>query len=466
MLCERDDMASHTSSASTKLIHGGLRYLEYYEFSLVRKALHEREVLLRAAPHIIWPLRFVMPHDKTMRPAWFIRLGLFFYDNLARRELLPGCEGIALNQHPAGVPLKAGYSKAFVYSDAWVMDARLTVLNAVDAKARGARIAVRTELVAARRKADYWELDVQNAQGERETVTARLLVNAAGPWVSQILKDVIKVDVHKSVRLVKGSHMVVPKMFDHDHAYIFQNPDKRIIFAIPYEQDFTLIGTTDLEYKGDPRKVEIDASEVDYLCQMASRYFKKTITPKEVVWSYSGVRPLLDDASGNASSVTRDYALELDTSAAPILSIFGGKLTTYRKLAEEVVEKIQPLLGNTQPTWTAHQSLPGGDIERADFKGFFEKLCTRYPSIPSGLLERLARHYGTRVDKILGQAKSVNDLGEQILPGLYEAEVRYLLAEEFAATAEDILWRRTKLGLHLPADAQARLDEWIASHQH
>jgi len=465
LLCEKDDLAAHTSSASTKLIHGGLRYLEYYEFGLVRKALQEREVLLDAAPHIMWPLRFVMPHDAAQRPAWLIRCGLFLYDHLARRRRLPGSERIQLGSHVAGKPLQASYRQGFVYSDGWVNDARLVVLNAIDAAERGATILTRTACVAASRHGDGWQATLQGADGKQATVHARAVVNAAGPWVQQLLGGVIQAPASKAIRLVKGSHIIVKRLFEHPYAYIFQNPDKRIIFAIPYEQDFTLIGTTDVEYHGDAAQVAIDSDEVAYLCQMSNRYFTQQITPDDVVATYSGVRPLLDDDAANASGVTRDYALELDTDGAPLLSVFGGKITTYRKLAEQVVDQLAPLLGNTRPTWTAGKALPGGDLPAGDFDAFVARLQADKPWLPAALAQRLARAYGSRVHTVLGAAVSLADLGEAIQPGLYEAELRYLVEEEWATCSDDILWRRSKLRLHLPAGADAAVDAWLARYR-
>lgn len=463
LLCEKDDLAGHTSSASTKLIHGGLRYLEYYEFGLVRKALKEREVLLRSAPHIIWPLRFVMPHVPHLRPAWMIRIGLFLYDHLSRRELLPGSCGVNLDKHELGAPLQDSMHQGFVYSDAWVDDARLVVLNVMDAQERGAQIMTRTKLQAAQREAGLWRATlVKDGQTEIK-VTARAIVNAAGPWASELLHQHLHQTARNEVRLVKGSHIVVNKMFDHDHAYIFQNPDKRIIFAIPYEQEFTLIGTTDLEYKGDPGSVNISSDEVSYLCDAANRYFKKSIQAADVLWTYSGVRPLLEqEDAANPSAVTRDYQLELDAAheQAPILSVFGGKITTFRYLAEEAVNLLAPALGITKPVWTAHASLPGGDIPDADFSGFFQRFQAQYPWLPAVLAQRYARSYGTRAERMLSECHALSDLGEQLSPGLYEAEVRYLAEHEWARTTDDILWRRSKLGLHAtPATVQALQDK-------
>ncbi|MCS0464122.1 glycerol-3-phosphate dehydrogenase, partial [Burkholderia mallei] len=364
LLCEQDDLASHTSSSSTKLIHGGLRYLEYKEFGLVRKALQERETLLRAAPHIMWPLRFVMPHMPNLRPAWLIRIGLFLYDHLAKRELLPGSRGIDMRRHPAGAPLVDSIKRGFVYSDGWVDDARLVVLNALDAQERGARILTRTKLVSAERRDGQWHARLQRADGSTLDVRARAIANAAGPWVGEVLHGALGRGAQHSVRLVKGSHIITPRLFDHDHAYIFQNPDKRIIFAIPYERDFTLIGTTDVEYRDDPSRVAIDRDETRYLCESINRYFKRKISPADVCWTYSGVRPLLEDENAdNPSAVTRDYRLELDDGeGAPLLSVFGGKITTFRKLAEEATDMLGGALGAARGAWTAGVPLPGGDI--------------------------------------------------------------------------------------------------------
>ncbi|PHV10933.1 glycerol-3-phosphate dehydrogenase [Chitinimonas sp. BJB300] len=464
LLCEKDDLARHTSSASTKLIHGGLRYLEYYEFGLVRKALQEREVLLRAAPHIMWPLRFVMPHDSHLRPAWMIRMGLFLYDHLARRKILPGSNGINLRKHPAGQPLRQDFGKGFVYSDGWVQDARLVTLCVMDAHERGAVIQTRTRCTHAERNKQHWEVNLQDEQGERRTIKARALVNAAGPWVGDFLRDVAQVQSKRRVRLIKGSHIVVKKLYDHPYAYIFQNPDKRIIFAIPYEQDFTLIGTTDIEYRGAAEQVVIDADEVNYLCNMASRYFTQTITPADVVWDYSGVRPLLDDESDDAAGVTRDYDLTLDQTGAPLLSVFGGKITTFRKLAEEAGDMLQQQLAKGSGPWTAQASLPGGDMPAADFDAFLATMRAEYPWLPQALAQRWARSYGTRCAKLLHQAHTLADFGEEVLPGLYEREVRYLCDHEWARSAQDILWRRSKLGLHLAANSAQQLDAWLASH--
>jgi glycerol-3-phosphate dehydrogenase len=442
-----------------------LRYLEQYEFGLVRKALIEREILLRSAPHIMRPLRFVMPHDKGQRPAWMIRAGMFLYDHLAKRELLPGSEGINLRTHAAGVPLKKEFVKGFAYSDGWVDDARLVVLNVIAATEHGATILTRTQCEAVTRNADHWNATLRKANDETIAVQAKVLVNAAGPWAAEFLHDTIHGRAGKKLRLIKGSHIVVRKLFDHPYAYIFQHPDSRIVFAIPYERDFTLIGTTDIDYHGDAGKVAIDAEEIDYLCTLANRYFARPITPADVVWSYSGVRPLVEDEkeddSESASEVTRDYRLAFDTDAAPLLTIFGGKITTFRKLAEEATDLIAPALGNQYGAWTADAYLPGGDIfgnvpgNRAvkEFAAFVRDMQRQYAWLPPALVERYAHAYGTRISLLLEDRTSVAEMGEEISPGLFAAEVDYLKKHEWATCDEDILWRRSKLGVHLNGNA-------------
>lgn len=468
VLCEKDDLASHTSSSSTKLIHGGLRYLEYYEFSLVRKALAEREVLLKSAPHIMWPLRFVMPHDPSMRPAWMIRAGLFLYDHLARREVLPGSTAVDLRSHPAGVPLKREFTRGFVYSDGWVDDARLVVLNALDAAGRGATVLTRTACVDATRGATSWQATLRGDDGSERRVTARALVNAAGPWAAQFLADHAHAPRAKSLRLVKGSHIVVRRLFEHDHAYIFQNPDKRIIFAIPYEGDFTLIGTTDVEHHGAIGQARIDEGEIAYLCEQASRYFERAIVPADVVWSYAGVRPLLDDESGDPAAVTRDYSLELDTAQAPLLNVWGGKITTFRKLAEEAADLLADPLQSNAGAWTEKALLPGGDLSPwigppqrpdTDFARFVQAMSLRHTGLPGTVVRRLARAYGARAAALLDAP-----LGAQIAPGLYEAELNFLRDTEWARTAEDVLWRRSKLGLHYNETVRIAVEDWCTRH--
>jgi len=474
LLCEKDDLAAHTSSSSTKLIHGGLRYLEHYEFALVRKALAEREVLLRSAAHIIRPMRFVMPHDPGMRPVWMVRAGLFLYDHLARREWLRGSRAVDLREHIAGAAMKPQVKRAFVYSDAWVDDARLVVLNAIDAAERGAQVLTRWACVDARREAGEWRVRLQSEPGNSHTLVARALVNAAGPWAARFLAEQVHVAQPRSLRLVKGSHIVVRKLFDHDHAYLFQNADKRIIFAIPYEGDFTLIGTTDVEYDGAIGEAQVDAAEVTYLCEQASRYFLHPVRPADMVWSYCGVRPLLDDEAGDPSAVTRDYALELEHgepgAAAPLLSVWGGKLTTYRKLAEEAADLLAGPLRLTRGAWTSDARLPGGEFVDAAADGpvrpdnafarFGAGLDRRYPGLDQGLRRRLARAYGTRAQALLGDGS----LGAEIGPGLHEAELNYLYANEWACTADDVLWRRTKLGLHFSAAERAAVAAWCETH--
>ena len=472
LLCEQDDLAAHTSSASTKLIHGGLRYLEYYEFNLVRKALIEREVLLRSAPHIMWPLRFVMPHAPGQRPAWLIRAGLFLYDFLARRELLGASRGIDLARHPAGAPLKGEYARGFVYSDGWVDDARLVVLNAMAAREHGATILTRTACTDVRREAGKWHATLRSQDGPELTVRAAALVNAAGPWTAAFLQGALPRNGGRGLRLIKGSHIVVRRLFEHDHAYIFQHPDGRIVFAIPYEREFTLIGTTDLDYTGDPGRVAIDAAEIAYLCELSSYYFRQPIVPADVVWRYSGVRPLVEDAAASAKAVTRDYRLELDRDGAPLLSIFGGKITTFRKLAEEAVDLLAPLLGKHGGAWTADACLPGGDLfgpkpqNRAvlQFDQYVHHLQHQYGWLPAPLLQRYARAYGTRIDALLAGKTALAQMGEEVASGLYAAEINYLRVQEWANSAQDILWRRSKLGLHLPANTEALLDGWLAAH--
>jgi glycerol-3-phosphate dehydrogenase len=477
VLCEKDDLASHTSSASTKLIHGGLRYLEYYEFSLVRKALAEREVLLKSAPHIMRPLRFVMPHDPGMRPAWMIRAGLFLYDHLARREVLPASRSIDLRRHPAGAPLKREFVKGFIYSDGWVDDARLVVLNAIDAAEHGAVVLTRTRCTRAERHPDRWQVELQHHDGSRREISARSLVNATGPWAGQFLREQAQLPQVKTLRLVKGSHIVVRRLFEHDHAYIFQNPDKRIIFAIPYERDFTLIGTTDVEHFGAVGEARIDAEEVRYLCEQASRYFARPVQPDDVVWTYSGVRPLLEDEAADASAVTRDYLLEIDADSAPLLSVWGGKITTFRKLAEEAADALcgdaGPLRGVPGGAWTESAVLPGGDLDGyvdgnppatraelvADFARFERALVRRHPTLMPVLVQRYARCYGTRVERLLDRP-----LGAEVAPALYEGELHFLHEQEWARGAADVLWRRTKLGLHYDSATRAVVVDWCAAH--
>ena len=462
-LAEMNDLASGTSRAATKLIHGGLRYLEHYEFRLVRESLMEREVLWANAPHIIWPLRFVLPHHKGLRPAWLLRLGLFMYDHLGGRKLLPATKTLDMRSDAAGKPLKPLFSKGFEYSDCWVDDARMVVMNAMDAAARGAVIRTRMKVVSARRDGGIWTVTTESS-GERETVKARMLVNAAGPWVDQVIGQALGKNNAHNVRLVQGSHIIVPKIFDHERCYIFQNSDNRIIFAIPYERDYTLIGTTDQDYPGDPANVEISKSEIDYLCNAASEYFAKPVLASDVVWTYSGVRPLFDDGASKAQEATRDYVLKVDGTATEgaLLNIFGGKITTYRRLSEHVLEKIEEVLGAKRGSWTRNAVLPGGDFPAQGFNALVDKIRREYPFLDTRRATRLARLYGTRALTFLGAAKQLSDMGPAFGPDLTGVEVDYLIQNEWAKTADDILWRRTKAGLGLGNGDQAKLAAYIA----
>lgn len=462
-LCEQGDLGSATSSASTKLIHGGLRYLEQYEFRLVREALIEREVLLRAAPHIIRPLRFVLPHHAGLRPRWLLRFGLFVYDRLGGRRVLPPTRSLDLGRDPLGSPLKESYRFAFEYSDCWVDDSRLVVLNAVDASNRGAHIYPRTRCIAASRQGAVWNLTLEHAgNGERSRVSARTLVNAAGPWVAHVLQEVIRANVPARVRLVKGSHIVLPRLFDHDHAYIFQNADGRIVFAIPYEDEFTLIGTTDEDYVGDPGAAGADEHEISYLCSAASEYFRKPVKRDAIVWTFSGVRPLYDDGAQRAQETTRDYVITLDAppGQAPLLSVFGGKITTFRRLAETVLGHLSAYLPTGRP-WTVDAPLPGGDMPVSGIAGLIASLHAAHPFLSETDARRLAHSYGTRASAILKGARRREDLGRHFGGGLTEVEVAYLNREEWAQTATDVLWRRSKLGLKLSQAETAALEQWM-----
>jgi glycerol-3-phosphate dehydrogenase len=463
-LAEMNDLASGTSSWSSKLIHGGLRYLEHYEFRLVREALGEREVLLKSAPHIIWPLRFVLPHHSGLRPAWLLRLGLFLYDNIGKRVLLPGTSTVNLKTAEVGKPLKPVFSKGFEYSDCWVNDARLVVLNAKDAQERGAVIETRTQCISARRENGHWSVTTKNLNtGETRTRTAKLIVNAAGPWVDEVLGNTFGSNASKNVRLVQGSHIVVPKLHNHDRAYIFQNADERIIFALPYEQDYTLIGTTDRDYKGNPSDVKITPEEVTYLCEAASEYFKEPVKAEDIVWTYSGVRPLFDDGASEAKEATRDYVLREDGEGDEprVINIFGGKITTYRKLAESMLEKIEAAIGAKKPAWTANSHLTGGDFKVDAFDQFVADVQAKYPFLEPKLAWRLVRAYGTRVWKLMDGASSIDDMGIQFGGSLSEREVDYLMRNEWARVADDVIWRRSKLGLRLKDNEVKALEEWM-----
>ncbi|MEL7198367.1 MAG: glycerol-3-phosphate dehydrogenase [Pseudomonadota bacterium] len=459
-LVEKDDLAQHTSSASTKLVHGGLRYLEHLEFRLVRESLIERERLLAIAPHIIWPMRFVLPHDEGLRPKWMLRLGLFLYDNLGGRKLLPPTRTVDLQKAPHKETLKDRLTKGFEYSDCWVEDSRLVVLNCMDARKNGADIYTGTECIGLERQGKDWIAALRGDDGER-TIKAKLVVNAAGPWVDKVLGKAKPDESSANLRLVKGSHLIFRKLFDGDHCYIFQNKDDRIIFAIPYERDFTLVGTTDVGFEGDPTGITISVEETHYICDAANEYLKTSIRPEDAVSSYAGVRPLYDDSSASNSTVTRDYQFELDDGAtgdeAPILSIFGGKITTYRKLAEHALEK----LGIDGSSWTAAAPLPGGDIAPERYDTFVADVAQRYDWLPNSAIERLCRAYGTRVHVILTGAQGLNDLGPNLGGDLYTRELEYLVDQEFVTSAEDVLWRRSKLKLHLDKDAQERVRAWF-----
>lgn len=474
VLCEQNDLAEHTSSASTKLIHGGLRYLEYGELGLVRKALAEREVLLRIAPHLIEPMRFVMPHDAGMRPAWMVRLGLWLYDHIARREWLPGSHALDLHHHAAGAALRPEWRRAFAYSDGWVDDARLVVLNALDAAQRGATVLTRTRCERLHPLDDGWRAVLRTTDNQTREVRARVVVNAAGPWAEAFLRAQAGLAVTRHLRLVRGSHIVVPRLSRHDAAYLLQARDRRVLFAIPYEQRYTLIGTTDVDHPGDPGQATAEAHEIEYLCREANRYLRQTITPHDVVWHYSGVRPLLDDGA-DASAVTRDYRLELDTRGhAALLTVWGGKITTYRTLALEAARQLAPRLGlATVPDWTRTAVLPGGDFDAVlgacatpmqARQRFAQYVQQRHPWLPGALAARWARSYGTLALRWLEGVRCAGDLGPEIAPGLFEAELNHLVQREWARTADDVLWRRSKLGLHLDANDVARTKDWLAVH--
>ncbi|WP_284165928.1 glycerol-3-phosphate dehydrogenase [Frigidibacter sp. SD6-1] len=481
-LAEMNDLASATSSASTKLFHGGLRYLEYFEIGLVRKALKEREVLLSAMPHISWPMRFVLPYHPDIRfegetptsrllnlfmpwmrgrrPAWLIRLGLFLYDHLGGRKILPGTRTLNLRKDPAGLPLKRKFAKAYEYSDCWVEDARLVVLNARDAAERGAEILTRTRVTGAERTGDHWTVTLDRG-GQTETRRAKVLVNAGGPWVEKVVRGIAHIDTKESIRLVRGSHIVVRKLYDHDRCYFFQGEDGRIIFAIPYEEDFTLIGTTDMDHGDDPAGPVCTEAEQDYLCAFASNYFERPVTRDQVIWTYSGVRPLYNDGAKSAQAATRDYVLSLNQEGPPILSVFGGKITTYRKLAEAALAKITPFLAPAGGDWTAGVPLAGGGFTVGAAPSLGALLKLDHPFLSDYTCRRLARAYGTEAAKIVAGASRSEDLGRAFGAGLTEREVDWLMTREFARTAEDVVWRRSKLGLRMTAGEIAELDLWM-----
>ena len=448
ILCEKYDLAQGTSSRSGKLIHGGLRYLEYYEFRLVREALIEREVLLNAAPHIVWPMRFVLPHSPEQKPAWMVRFGLFLYDHLGGHKKLPSCRHIDLRRDPEGEPIKDTYTRAFEYSDCWVDDARLVVLNALDALERGAKVMTRTAATSARRHGAGWQVEFKTACGRNLQVRSRVLINAAGPWIEDVIGRVAGGNFARRVRLVKGSHIIVPKFWKGSQAYLFQNHDKRVIFVNPYEGGKALIGTTDIAYDGKAEDVAIDMSEIDYLLAAVNRYLKVPLRREDVTHQYSGVRPLCDDNAADPSAVTRDYVFDVD-GTPPMLSIFGGKITTYRRLAEHALEELRPCFPAMSGAWTAKAPLPGGDMANADFAGFLAGLKRQHPWLPGALAHHYARLYGTRAEVLIGSARSLLDMGRHFGGLLHELEIDYLRRSEWALTAEDILHRRTKHGLHL-----------------
>jgi len=464
LLCEQGDLAQATSSASTKLFHGGLRYLEFYEFRLVRKALIEREVLLSAMPHIAWPLRFVLPHHKGLRPAWLLRLGLFVYDHLGGRKILPPTRTLDLTIDPAGLPLTDGFTKGFEYSDCWIDDARLVVLNARDAAARGAEILTRTRCENATRHGGLWEVTLRDQEMDSERVIrARALVNAGGPWVDKVIRELVREDAPDRIRLVRGSHIVTRKLFDHDRPYIFQQSDGRVIFAIPYETDFTLIGTTEADHQGDPGDAICTPEEADYLRQAASEYFRQPIAADDVVWTYSGVRPLFDDGASSATQATRDYVLKVveKGGAAPLLNVFGGKITTYRRLAEGALAKLAPYFPKMGGAWTAGVPLPGGDFPVDGVEPLVARLREQYAFLDDRFARRLVRAYGTEAEAVLGGGSSIDDLGHCFGWNLTERELRWLMSREWARSAADVLWRRSKLGLRLSTRERDAVDAWM-----
>lgn len=471
LLCEKDDLAEGTSSRSGKLVHGGLRYLEYYEFRLVREALIEREVLLRAAPHIIWPMRFVLPHSPEQRPAWLVRLGLFLYDHLGGRKQLPPTRRLDLWKAPEGRPIKRAYRRAFEYSDCWVDDARLVVLNALDAHMRGAAVLTRTAVTAARREGGLWAVTLEDQRdGTTRQVQARCLVNAAGPWVETVLRNITGANSSRKVRLVKGSHLITRKFWEGEQAYLLQNTDKRVIFVNPYEGDKALIGTTDIPVEGRPEDVRIETAEIDYLLGVLSRYFEHPPTRDDIQSSFSGVRPLYDDNAANPSAVTRDYVFDVtpETPAGdqpPLLSIFGGKITTYRRLAEHALEKLKPFFPGMGQAWTGDTTMPGGDMPNADFATWEGDFQAHHPWLPASLARHLARLYGTRAGLVLDGATSLEQLGTHFGGDFYAAEAHYLLRHEWAETASDILTRRTKHGLHLSAQQVAAFEAWLEAER-
>ena len=467
LLVEQGDIAAATSQWSTKLIHGGLRYLEQYEFRLVRESLAEREVVLRQAPHIVAPLSFVLPHEPHLRPAWMLRAGLFLYDHLGQRETLPASFGVDLSRTPWGAGLKSKFSKGFVYADARVDDARLAVFNVMDARLRGAEVRVGTRLVTARRVRDaggsYWRATLAGPAKVMTEVTAKVLVNVAGPWVKRVRDAINGTPSKENVRHVKGSHIVVPRVHEGEHAYILQNADKRIVFVIPYQDRYTLIGTTDVPVEAFEQP-EISREEIDYLLALANTYLAQPLSRSDVVWTFSGIRPLYDDGASDPSAITRDYVFKLDTgddAGAAALSIYGGKITTYRKLAEHALDELKSFLPPMRPRWTKQAVLPGGDLPAGGLPAWIAELVRRFPGLPADLLRDLARRHGTRAVALLDAAKSRADLGEDFGHGLTAAEIDYLVREEWARSGEDVLWRRTKCGIGMTARERQRVAAYV-----
>ncbi|MGH8735824.1 MAG: glycerol-3-phosphate dehydrogenase [Burkholderiales bacterium] len=463
LLVERGDLGSATSSWSSKLIHGGLRYLEYYEFRLVAEALAEREVLLRVAGHLVSPLRFVMPHVPELRPRWMIRAGLFLYDHLGRRTTLPGSQAVRLDRTPFGSGLKPTLKYGFVYSDCRVDDARLVVVNAIAAQALGAEVLTRTECVLARREGGVWRVTLRSADDGQREVNARAIVNASGPWVKRVLNERLGQPSRDDVRLVRGSHLVLPRLYEADHAYILQNDDRRVVFMVPFEQRFTLVGTTDMRHEGDPMHPEATAGEAEYLCTAVNRYLARPILPAQTVWRYAGVRPLYDDGTSDPSAITRDYTLRVDDldGAAPVLSIFGGKITTYRRLAEHALKKLEPYFPGMKAQWTSRVPLPGGDFSGRTSAQALSAIAARYTGLPQETLGGVLRRHGTLAAEVLGEARAASDLGEDFGAGLCERELRYLQEREWAWSAEDVLWRRTKCGLFMTSPQRVRVAERV-----
>jgi len=465
-LAEQGDLAQGTSSRSGKLIHGGLRYLEYYEFRLVREALIEREVLLRAAPHIVWPLRFVLPHSPGDRPAWLVRAGLFLYDHLGGRKHLAPTRALKLHASPEGEVVKPEYNRAFEYSDCWVDDARLVSINAVAASEKGASILTRTRCVSARREGELWHVDLLDVNtGKSFSILARALVNAAGPWVNEVISNVSDAQSPGNVRLVKGSHLIIRKFWQGDHCYLLQNDDKRVIFINPYESEYALVGTTDIAYEGDPSDVTVDDTETEYLLGVLNRYFINQITTRDIVSSFSGVRPLYDDSSDNPSAITRDYVFDIDDESGrtPLLNIFGGKITTFRKLSEHALDELAAYFPRMGDPWTSAEPLPGGDMENADFDTWFGEFKQRHHSLPEAALQHYARLYGTRADRLLNDVTNLKQLGRHFGHDLFEIEARFLVDNEWAQTSQDILQRRTKHDLHLSPDEINVFNNWFES---